>query len=184
MAGATVKQLTLLLLRVEGRVLLGMKKRGFGAGKLNGFGGKIEPGESILQAALREMKEESGLEVLDAELVGNLRFDFLGCSERLEVHVLRASAFRGEPVETEEMKPDWIAIADIPYERMWLDDEIWLPLLLAGKSFVGTFTFRGHTEIVAHSLREVGGEGLHSASLPHLPSARLVREAQSSVTAE
>lgn len=43
-------------------VLLGLKKRGFGTGKWNGFGGKVEPGETIRQAAIREMKEEAGIE--------------------------------------------------------------------------------------------------------------------------
>ena len=42
-------------------ILLGMKKRGFGTGKWNGFGGKVEAGESNEQAALRELKEESSI---------------------------------------------------------------------------------------------------------------------------
>jgi hypothetical protein len=46
-------------------VLLGLKKRGFGAGKWNGFGGKVEQGESIRTAAIREMKEEAGIESVD-----------------------------------------------------------------------------------------------------------------------
>ena len=54
------KILTLVFLREDCRVLLGMKKRGFGAGKWNGFGGKIETGETITEAAVREVKEECG----------------------------------------------------------------------------------------------------------------------------
>lgn len=62
MTTRTLKPLTLLLLKdvAENKVLLGYKKRGFGEGKWNGFGGKLEPGETVAEAALREMKEVSG----------------------------------------------------------------------------------------------------------------------------
>jgi hypothetical protein len=47
------KLLTLVLVTRPNQVLLGMKKRGFGQGKWNGFGGKVEKGETILEAAQR-----------------------------------------------------------------------------------------------------------------------------------
>ena len=62
------KVLTLVLLREDNRVLLGMKKRGFGVGKWNGFGGKLEPGETVLEAAAREVKEECGFTVITSDL--------------------------------------------------------------------------------------------------------------------
>ena len=57
------KVLTLVFLRREGEVLLGMKKRGFGEGKWNGFGGKVEAGETIVEAAAREVIWKKCLEV-------------------------------------------------------------------------------------------------------------------------
>jgi 8-oxo-dGTP diphosphatase / 2-hydroxy-dATP diphosphatase len=120
------KQLTLLFLTAEGRVLLGMKKRGFGSGRWNGFGGKIEPNESIRAAAIREMEEESGVLVHDATLVGNLRFVFDGSEERLEVHVFRAATYTGVVCESDEMRPQWWSLDEpMPYATMWPDDAIW-----------------------------------------------------------
>lgn len=75
--------------------------------QFNGFGGKIDPGESIREAALREMVEESGVKPLDALLHGNILFEFEGYAELLEVHVFRATKFEGEPKESEEMAPKW-----------------------------------------------------------------------------
>lgn len=150
-----LKQLTLLLLRYEGQILLGMKKRGFGAGKYNGFGGKIEPLETIQSAAVREMEEESGLRVLDPVLVGLLDFDFLGSTERLRVHVFTATAYSGVVRESDEMQPQWFSESAVPFDSMWKDDELWFPLLLSGRNFKGTFLFNGHDEIVSHTLETV-----------------------------
>jgi 8-oxo-dGTP diphosphatase/2-hydroxy-dATP diphosphatase len=180
---AVVKHLTLLLLHdaANGRLLLGLKKRGFGAGKLNGFGGKIEPGESILAAALREMREESGLRVEPpfAALVGHLSFDFEGSSERLSVHVFRApaAAAAGALTESDEMAPQWVPTSAVPYGRMWQDDVHWLPLLLAGKHFVGAFSFRGG-ELLRHTLAEVDALPAHLGD----PAAVLVHQPQTPLT--
>jgi 8-oxo-dGTP pyrophosphatase MutT (NUDIX family) len=159
-AGAA-KQLTLLLLHTGGRVLLGRKKRGFGAGKLNGFGGKIEPGETILGAALRETLEEACVAPRDAALVGHLLFSFVGHAEVLEVHVFRATAYDGTPAETDEMAPCWHDAHALPLGAMWLDDAHWLPLLLQGQRFRGAFVFEGHERIVEHTLHVLApGEAL------------------------
>jgi 8-oxo-dGTP pyrophosphatase MutT (NUDIX family) len=147
------KILTLIMVTQPGKILLGMKKRGFGAGKWNGFGGKLEPGESILQACQRELEEESGIVAIDPIQVGVLLFEFEGDDVQLEVHVFHASQYVGEPVETEEMVPQWFAFDLIPYAHMWPDDELWLPLLLDGQKFYGEFLFRGHTVIVNHAIR-------------------------------
>ena len=150
-----IKHLTLLLLHDDRRVLLGMKKRGFGVGKYNGFGGKIDPGETVAQAALREMREETGLSVAPAaaSLVGHLSFSFEGSVERMSVSVFSApaAAATGEVVESDEMAPKWFAIDAIPYTAMWADDIHWLPHLLAGSRFVGSFHFRGGN-LLSHSL--------------------------------
>jgi len=135
------KILTLCLLRKDDQILLGMKKYGFGAGKWNGFGGKLDFGETIEQAARREMQEESSVIVENLEKRGVLDFEFQGNSEILEVHVFHTQNFTGMPKETNEMRPQWFEIDHIPYDKMWPDDEFWIPLFLEGKKFRGRFVF-------------------------------------------
>jgi 8-oxo-dGTP diphosphatase/2-hydroxy-dATP diphosphatase len=135
--------LTLCIIHKDSKILLGMKKRGFGTGFWNGFGGKVKKGESIEEAAKRETKEEIGVVPLDLKKMGILRFQFKGELEILEVHVFSCSNFVGEIKETEEMMPKWFKIEQIPFNQMWPDDKYWLPLLLEGKNFRGKFYFEG-----------------------------------------
>ncbi|NTW14329.1 MAG: NUDIX domain-containing protein [Candidatus Moranbacteria bacterium] len=151
----TKKILTLCLATDGRRVLLGMKKRGFGANRWNGFGGKLEPDESIVDAAKREMLEESGVRITSLERVGIHEFEFRENPEILEVHVFRVDSFEGEPVETEEMRPQWFSFDDIPYAEMWPDDAYWLPMFLAGKKFRGYFLFGEGDSILEKRLEEV-----------------------------
>jgi 8-oxo-dGTP diphosphatase / 2-hydroxy-dATP diphosphatase len=149
------KVLTLCILHDDANILLGMKKRGFGEGKWNGFGGKVEEGETVEEAVLREMKEESGVSVHDIKKRGVLTFRFLESGEVLEVHIFSARDFSGEPAESEEMFPQWYALEDIPYDSMWPDDKYWLPVLLKGKNFTGEFSFDESNAIVAHTLEHI-----------------------------
>lgn len=149
------KVLTLCIVYDDMRILLGMKKRGFGMGRWNGFGGKIEPGESIEEAARRELEEEVGIVARNLEQKGVLTFTFLGDPTALEVHIFSANSFSGEPRETEEMRPQWYLHADIPYADMWPDDRHWLPLVLAGKSIQGKFEFNDYNTVADFDIREV-----------------------------
>ncbi|KAK1804757.1 hypothetical protein P4O66_003611 [Electrophorus voltai] len=151
----TRKLLTLVLVVQPGRVLLGMKKRGFGAGKWNGFGGKVQSGETIEQAARRELLEESGLTVDTLHKIGNITFEFVGEMELMDVHIFRADAYTGEPTESEEMRPRWFDVDKIPFGEMWADDVLWFPLMLQKRKFLGYFKFQGHNVIVEHKLDEV-----------------------------
>ncbi|MEO8351118.1 MAG: 8-oxo-dGTP diphosphatase [Chthoniobacteraceae bacterium] len=126
----------------NGRILLIRKKRGLGAGKINGPGGKIEPGETALEAAVRETQEEIGVTPLRLEERGVLRFQFTD-GYSLHCVVFFAEDCLGEPIETEEATPMWVPIEGIPYAEMWADDRHWLPLALEGKSFDGWFEFDG-----------------------------------------
>ena len=78
----------------------------------------------------------------------------------MEVHVYHASRFTGVPVETEEMRPAWWDVKDLPFERMWPDDEIWYPLFLSDRRFAGTVHFTKTTTIVKHDVREVAADTL------------------------
>lgn len=132
----------LCFIRKGHRLLLIRKKRGFGAGKINAPGGKIEPGETALQAAIRETREEVGVVPLAPEARGELHFQFVD-GYSLHCTVFLATDLRGEPVETAEATPFWADINALPYDEMWEDDRHWLPLLLDEKSFAGFFTFEG-----------------------------------------
>ncbi len=150
------KVMSLVLIADGEKVLLGMKKRGFGTGRWNGFGGKVDGGESIEKAATREVFEECGLTVSNLEHRGVLDFSFEGKSGILEVHIFKVTQFTGEPKETEEMKPQWFSYREIPYASMWKDDKHWLPMFLAGKKFRGNFHFGGpDDDILTSSLTEV-----------------------------
>lgn len=123
-------------------VCLAMKKRGFGAGRYNGTGGKVEEGESILDAVKRETKEEIGVIVDVVEKRAELTFMFPHKEEWNQlVHVYIASVWEGDILETEEMKPEWFTVESIPYTTMWPDDIFWLPKVLEGNHVEARFVF-------------------------------------------
>lgn len=156
------KQLTLCIPIKDDKVLLGMKKRGFGAGRWNGFGGKMEVGETIEQATFRELAEEAGITDGKLSKAGVLNFSFEdGEKEVLEVHVFKLIDFKEEPIETEEMRPKWFYFDEIPFSKMWSDDEFWFPLFLNNKLFEGEFLFdrpsnaEYSAKIISQKLEEV-----------------------------
>src|SRR3990167_5103320 len=113
---------TLCIIHQHPNVLLGMKKRGFGAGRWNGFGGKVSLGETIEDAAKREIQEEAGIEAVNLHKIGVIDFEFKGNPEILQVHVFKSDNFSGKPTESEEMKPKWFHVNEIPFKEMWPDD--------------------------------------------------------------
>jgi 8-oxo-dGTP diphosphatase len=133
----------------DGQVLLIRKKCGLGAGKINGPGGRLEPGETAEQAAVRELQEELGITPTGLEEVGELSFQFRD-GYKLHVAVFAASGCLGNPVETVEAAPIWTDLENIPYHDMWQDDPHWLPLLLARKKFRGRFVFDGDRLLSHH----------------------------------
>lgn len=158
------KILTIVLVLKEEKVLLGLKKRGFGEGRWNGFGGKVEGGETILEAAKRELREEAGIEAGELDKVGLLDFSFESDTElKLKVHVFVTSSYTGEISESEEMRPQWFDYTDIPYDEMWPDDAFWLPLVLEGKLIEGSFHFDAPASLthvatnLSHEVRAVDG---------------------------
>ena len=135
---------TLMFVVQEGKILLIRKKRGIGAGKVNGPGGKFEPGETALQCVLREVREELRINVTDAREMGVLHFSFTSRTiPEILCHVFMASSFTGTPSETPEAEPFWSPVEEIPYDLMWQDDRYWLPAMLGGKRFQAFFTFDG-----------------------------------------
>jgi ADP-ribose pyrophosphatase YjhB (NUDIX family) len=137
------KVLTLAYLLKNDTICLAMKKRGFGEGNWNGYGGKLEEGETLDEGAIREIKEESAVVVgkSDLEKVAIVEFIFKD-GKHLEVHTYFVRKWEGEPVETEEMKPNWFLYKDIPYEKMWADDAYWLPRAFNGEKLLGKVWFK------------------------------------------
>lgn len=153
------KELSLLFLRKDRSVLLAMKKRGFGEGRWNGVGGKVEPGETVEEAMIREACEEINVTPTVFEKVGDIHFDefFKGESTILHVHIFTASQWDGEPTESEEMAPKWFSIDNVPYDSMWADDPYWLPQVLAGKKVSAHFKLDSSDTIVSYDVKEVPG---------------------------
>ena len=138
------KSYTLIFCRREtpsgfNEILLGMKKRGFGTGKWNGFGGKIESGESAEEGAIRELEEESSLVVSGENMLrrGYLVFNMQESQKIMKVHVYETWKWSGNEAESDEMRPQWWREDSIPFDLTWLDDKYWMPLLLESKTFVG-----------------------------------------------
>ena len=142
---------TLLFVIRDERILLIRKKRGLGAGKINGPGGRIDAGETPLAGAIREVQEELLVTPRSVSEAGELRFQFL---DGLSIHgyVFRAEDCDGDPQETEEAVPLWTSISAIPYAQMWADDELWMPLLLEQRFFDGRFIFDGD-RLLSHEIQ-------------------------------
>ncbi|MCX6709917.1 MAG: 8-oxo-dGTP diphosphatase [Candidatus Woesearchaeota archaeon] len=139
------------LIEKDRKILLGMKKRGFGEGKYNGFGGKLLDTESIEEAAVRELREESGIRVLPENLIKCAEIKFFCPSVPNNewdqvVSVFLVEKWEETPSETEEMMPEWFSFDEIPYKKMWQDDSHWLPLVLSGKKIKATFVFKEDNE--------------------------------------
>ena len=149
------KILTLCIIHQHPKILLGMKKRGHGEGKWNGFGGKVEEGETIEEAARRETREEAGIEIKKINKLGVLEFIYQDGSGNMEVHIFYVKEFKGIPTESEEMKPKWFDVNETPFDQMWSDDKYWLPMFLEEKRFKGKFLFDEANEIVDYSLIEL-----------------------------
>lgn len=150
-----------LLDKKRSKVLIAMKKRGFGVGKLNGVGGKVEKGESIENALLRETREEVNVEIKEFEKVAVIDFYFKDNSVNKDfnqkAHVFIAYKWEGEPTESEEMAPQWVDINMLPLEKMWSDDRYWLPEILSGKKLMAWFLFNNENNIAEMKIKEVKG---------------------------
>ncbi len=123
-------------------MLLIRKQRGLGAGKLIGAGGKVEDDETPAECVRREVREELHVRPVGVERRGEINFHFGGSDpdgDSLHVHVYAAADVDGEPESTAEAVPVWHPVDDLPYDEMWVDDRVWLPHLLDGRTFEARF---------------------------------------------
>jgi len=145
----------LCIIHKHPRILLGMKKRGFGVGKWNGYGGKVKENESIEEALYREVEEEGGIKLKDIDKLGIIEFEFPHADFIIENHIYKAKEFIGELIETEEMRPEWFEVSKIPFDSMWADDPYWIQMFLDDKKFKGKFVFSANEEILNYQLEQV-----------------------------
>lgn len=149
------KLMTLCIVHMNSQILLGYKKRGFGAGRWNGFGGKVNPGEDISSAAARELTEECGVSASLFKQRGILHFLFQDKDYDIEVHLFEVNEIQGEPVETEEMRPQWFYKNEIPFDKMWPDDRFWFPYFFEDKNFEGEFVFLDEGHLLDYKITNV-----------------------------
>lgn len=151
------KQTTLLYIIKNNQILLAEKKRGFGVGLINGVGGKIEPGESIEQAMIRETQEEIGVTPINSQHLATITFQF-GAGEEFTQEVTSifvTNEYQGEIIETEEMRPSWYDIDKIPYHKMFAADKIWLPEIIKGNKFNGLVVFDLDFNVVSSQINPI-----------------------------
>ncbi|WP_394551535.1 8-oxo-dGTP diphosphatase [Agromyces sp. MMS24-JH15] len=144
-----------LLRERDGRteVLLGRKRHGLGAGYWVGLGGKLEPGEDAVDAAVRESFEEAGVVIDPGVLDARGRLTYLfphreAWSQESSVFVCREWA--GEPGPSDELDPAWFPLDAVPLDEMWDDASRWLPGVLAGGTVRRTFVFGPDLATVVH----------------------------------
>lgn len=149
-----MKQATLCFLVRDNQVLLAMKKRGFGAGKWNGVGGKVNDTESVVEAMVRETFEEIAVKLNSWEQIATLNYQWPESEHGgMVVSVFLCKNWDGDPNETEEMKPQWFDIDKIPFDQMWVDDIYWLPKVLSGQRLSGQFVFDKDQKMISYNLQ-------------------------------
>lgn len=132
-------------------VLLGMKRSGFGTGRIVALGGGIELGESAGEAAAREVSEESGVLVDVADLVelGPVRWRFpVKPVLDMDAVVFTTDRFSGEPAATDEIDPCWYPVEQVPWDGMWDDAKHWLGHVLRNQPLNVTVTLNEDNETV------------------------------------
>lgn len=156
------RKYTLCLVQKQNQILLGMKKKGFGEGYYNGFGGKVQENEKILDAAKRELYEESGLVAKNIKKTGKIFFNFTNSNEGIDGTVFHVEEFEGNPIETYEMIPQWFFLPEkvdfdsiselhkkLPFKKMWEDDLFWIPYFLRNLYFLCFFELNDQNKVVS-----------------------------------
>ncbi len=148
---------TLCVLKRDNKILLAKKKRGFGEGRYNGVGGKIEKDETPEEAMIRETKEEINVNPLKYEKVGLVEFDeyYKGDKKKVAFHLYMVYDWEGKPSETDEMAPKWFNISEIPYDEMFPDDRYWLPIILEGKKVKAYFEYDKDWNILTKNVDQI-----------------------------
>lgn len=137
------------------QVLLGLKRTGFGTGRVVALGGKIDGAESAREAAVREVAEESGIVLVPAEVraAGSITWQFPARPAwNMAASLFTADAGQAAIVACEEIEPRWYGVDAIPWQDMWQDAPHWIPQLLAGQPVRATIVMSDDNEGVADAV--------------------------------
>ena len=140
-------------------VLLGLKRTGFGAGRIVALGGKIDGSETALDAAVREVAEESSIRLEPGELeaAGRVTWSFPAAPRsNMTAFLFTADVGAVTARTTEEIEPHWYTLDAIPWDGMWQDARHWLPVFLADRVVDARIVMAGDNQGVASVV--VGGE--------------------------
>tara|TARA_Y100001936_G_C15580416_1_gene411759 strand:+ start:95 stop:553 length:459 start_codon:yes stop_codon:yes gene_type:complete len=135
---------TLMLHRVK-------KAQDFHKGKWNGLGGKLEPGETPEECAIREVKEESGFDVTNPRLRGIITFPMFDQVDDWYVYLFTASEFTGEAIESPEGNLSWIDDAQLLDLNLWEGDKVFLKWLDGDRFFSAKFIYE-NKQLISHSV--------------------------------
>lgn len=146
---------TICLLKKEDEVCLALKKRGHGEGRWNGTGGKPKEGETLEQTAIRETEEEIGVQITKLDKVAEIEFKDLPTNSSHFATAYIVTEWTGTPKETEEMRPKWFSLEDVPYDQMWSADKIWIPLVLEGRKIKAVFEYAKGDKLVNQEITDL-----------------------------
>ena len=125
---------TLMIHRVK-------KENDYHHGKWNGLGGKFEFGESPEECALREVKEESGLNAKSITMKGFITFPIFDGIEDWHVFLFVINDYDGELIDSNEGNLEWIPNEKLTEINLWDGDKIFIPWLFEDKFFSAKFVY-------------------------------------------
>ncbi len=148
-----MKLATLCYLKKDGQTLMihRIKKvNDIHQGKWNGLGGKLNPGETPEECVIREVREESGLEIVKPSLKGFLTFPLFAKDEDWYAFVYVAREFSGDLIDSAEGTLKWIDDEHLLELDLWAGDYIFLPWLEGSGFFSGKFVYQSG-QLIDHS---------------------------------
>jgi len=125
---------TLMLHRVK-------KENDMHKDKWNGLGGKLHAGESPEECVIREIREESGLDIVNPRLNGFITFPAFDGFDDWYVFVYTATEFSGELIDSPEGNLEWVPDSELPKLPLWEGDKIFFKWIEEEKFFSAKFNY-------------------------------------------
>lgn len=139
-----MKLATLCYIKKDNQTLMlyrNKKENDYHEGKWNGLGGKFEQGETPEECAVRELKEETGLDISNPQLKGMITFPMFDTKEDWYVFLFVVKEFKGEMIDSPEGHLEWIDDEKLFQLNLWDGDKIFIPWLFQEKFFSAKFNY-------------------------------------------